>query len=58
MNKLHNWLFLIFITSFISYFVLPWEFTIGLFIAGLAMFSYQLVQYSVEEEGQYIEKQK
>lgn len=49
MKKLHNWFLLFFFSSFTSFFILPWVFTIGVFIAGLTLFCFHLIQIYIEE---------
>jgi hypothetical protein len=57
MKKLHNWILLVFTSSFMSYFLLPWEMTIGVFLAGLVMLSYTLILYSIIDGESYNEEQ-
>jgi len=57
MKKLHYWILLVFTSSIFSYFLLPWEMTIGVFLAGLVMLSYNLVLHSIIDGESYHEKQ-
>jgi hypothetical protein len=57
MKKLQNWILLVFTSSFMSYFLLPWEMTIGVFLAGLVMLSYNLILYSIIDGESYHEEQ-
>jgi hypothetical protein len=57
MKTLHNWILLVFTSLLISYFLLPWEFTIGVFIASFVMLSYNLfLNYNIDV-GSYHEEQ-
>jgi hypothetical protein len=57
MKKLHNWTLLVFSSSILSYFLLPWEMTIGVFLAGLVMLSYNLVLHFIIDGESYYEEQ-
>jgi hypothetical protein len=57
MSKLYSRLLFVFTSSFLSYFLLPWEFTIGIFIAGMIMLSYNLFLDSINCVGSCNEEQ-